>query len=94
MSANKRYSKAEMARSKKMQEEYAERAKAYSAQEDAKFKKMQFNSIPQHAGRNYWQPNLRYCAAQIIEDEKTGVRVSQLNFNIQVQWTDATYRGD
>mmetsp|Transcript_58650 Transcript_58650/g.182172 ORF Transcript_58650/g.182172 Transcript_58650/m.182172 type:complete len:95 (-) Transcript_58650:186-470(-) len=94
MSANKRYSKAEMARSKKMQEEYMERAKAYSSMEDAKFKKTHFNNIPGHGGRNYWQPNLRYTPATIIEDEKRGFQVNQLTYNPQVQWTDATYRGD
>mmetsp|Transcript_16451 Transcript_16451/g.37128 ORF Transcript_16451/g.37128 Transcript_16451/m.37128 type:complete len:95 (+) Transcript_16451:105-389(+) len=94
MSANKRYSKAEMARSKKMQEEYVERAKAHSAQEDARFKKTMFNSIPAHAGRNYWQPNLRYTPASLLEEERTGLKISQLTFQPQVQWTDATYRGD
>mmetsp|Transcript_77538 Transcript_77538/g.179742 ORF Transcript_77538/g.179742 Transcript_77538/m.179742 type:complete len:95 (+) Transcript_77538:102-386(+) len=94
MSVNKRYSKAEMARSKQMQEEYMERAKQYSSMMDSNFKKTHFPNLPGFQGRNYWQPNLRYCPAAIAEEEKTGIRVSQLTFGPKVQWTDATYRGD
>uniref|UniRef100_A0A6T1BHQ0 Uncharacterized protein n=1 Tax=Alexandrium monilatum TaxID=311494 RepID=A0A6T1BHQ0_9DINO len=94
MSANKRYSKAEMARAKQMMEEYQERAKTYSAMTAASYKKTHFNNIPEHAGRNYWQPSLRYTMANIVEVERTGIQVSQLNFHPQVQWTDTTYRGD
>mmetsp|Transcript_69190 Transcript_69190/g.156922 ORF Transcript_69190/g.156922 Transcript_69190/m.156922 type:complete len:95 (-) Transcript_69190:99-383(-) len=94
MSANKRYSKAQMARSQKLMEEHQERAKQYASMTETAFKKTHFPNLPDYGGRNYWQPNLRYCPAAINEEEKTGIRINQLTFMPQVQWVEATYRGD
>merc|ERR1712187_397062 len=78
MSANKKYSKAQMARSKAFEEEYQERAKKYAQMDEARVKKTHHQRVEEYSGRNYWQPNLRYSASAICEEEKTGIKVSQL----------------